>query len=210
MAQHLSLNTVIHAAIRRDLGRFRDALGDPRAGSAERADQLGRAWDNLDRQLYHHHHSEETIFWPALSALGADGSLVGDLDGEHQRLADAMTATRSAMASLRAAPTQAAAADAQQAFVVLTEVAETHFAHEERDLEPMMVRAHGTPEFRAAERAVRRTQSLPEAGLYLAWLQDDADPDSLAYIRKTIPPPLLALLALLFGRRYRAVSAAWA
>ena len=83
MAKHLSLNTVIHAAVRRDLGRFNAALDAFPVGSKERAAKLEGAWQNLDKQLYHHHHGEETIFWPALRELGADVSLVSDLDGEH-------------------------------------------------------------------------------------------------------------------------------
>jgi hypothetical protein len=65
MAEHLSMNTVVHAAVRRDLQRFTKALEEFPAGSSQRAADLDRAWQHLDHQLYHHHHSEETIFWPA-------------------------------------------------------------------------------------------------------------------------------------------------
>ena len=70
------MNTVIHAAVRRDLGRFTAALESFPVGSEQRAEDLNRAWQHLDHQLYHHHHSEETIFWPALGEVGADPTLV--------------------------------------------------------------------------------------------------------------------------------------
>ena len=76
MTAHLSMNTVIHAAVRRDLARFTTALADFPVGSTERAADLNRAWQNLDHQLHHHHEGEETIFWPALRAVRADESLV--------------------------------------------------------------------------------------------------------------------------------------
>ena len=64
------MNTVIHAAVRRDLDRFGHALDTLPVGSRKRAAELDAAWRHLDAQLYHHHHGEETIFWPALRELG--------------------------------------------------------------------------------------------------------------------------------------------
>jgi len=55
VTEHLTMNTVIHAAVRRDLARSRQALNDFPAGSQQRAAQLNAAWQNLDGQLYHHH-----------------------------------------------------------------------------------------------------------------------------------------------------------
>ena len=107
VAEHLTMNTVIHAAVRRDIARFSAALEDFPVGSKPRAEQLNRAWRFLDKQLEDHHHSEEEIFWPALRELGADESLVSDLNGEHDRMAQAMTLTRDAMAALAAEPSQA-------------------------------------------------------------------------------------------------------
>jgi hypothetical protein len=46
MTEHKTRNTVIHAAFRRDLARFDNALGGFPAGSRTRADQLDGAWDN--------------------------------------------------------------------------------------------------------------------------------------------------------------------
>ena len=113
--------------------RFTAALADFPVGSAERAADLNRAWQNLDHQLHHHHEGEETIFWPALRKLGADQALVSDLDGEHRRMADAMVGARTAMAALAGQPDAERRDAAQAAFAELTEVVETHFAHEERD-----------------------------------------------------------------------------
>jgi hypothetical protein len=151
MTQHLTLNTVIHAAVRRDVARFQQALATFPIGSRERAAQLEMAWQNLDHQLYHHHHGEETIFWPALRELGADESLVGDLGGEHERLAEAMTLTRKAMSALASEPSEVNVDQARAAFDTLGDVVDTHFTHEERDLEPMLAGVIASPQWKRAQ-----------------------------------------------------------
>ena len=210
MAKHLSLNTVIHAAVRRDLGRFNAALNTFPVGSKGRAAELEGAWQNLDKQLYHHHHGEETIFWPALRELGADVSLVTDLDGEHQRMAEAMAETRTAMTTFAADPGEEQLAALKAAFADLSAVIDMHFNHEEQDLEPMLATATETPQWKQAQRAVRRTMSLPEAGIYLAWLQDGADPDAREYMGHEFPRPVLTILPRLLGRPYtRRIASIW-
>ena len=203
------MNTVIHVAVRRDIARFGHALDALPVGSRERAAELDAAWRHLDGQLYHHHHGEETIFWPALRELGADESLVGDLGGEHERMAEAMTRTRVAMAAMAADPSEECIAEAKAACADLSDVIETHFTHEERDLEPMMATSVGTPQWKKAQVDIRKTQSLPEAGNYLTWLLDDADPDARAFVTHEIPKPVVFILTHLFGRSYNRTAAAW-
>jgi hypothetical protein len=224
MAEHLSMNTVIHAAVRRDLQRFRKALeefpdgtestpgGTPPEppGSRQRAAELDRAWQHLDHQLYHHHHSEETIFWPALREAGADETLVGDLGGEHDRMAEAMTRTREVMTTFAADPSAANLEQAKVAFADLTTAVETHFVHEERDLEPFQAQVMESPPMRRAAREIRRTQSPAQAGGYLAWLQDGADPGAQVFLRQQIPAPVLLVFSRVLGRSYTSkIASTW-
>jgi hypothetical protein len=211
MAKHLTMNTVIHAAVRRDLRRFAAALNSFPVGSKERANQLSRAWQHLDGQLYHHHHSEETIFWPALREVGADESLVTDLGGEHDRMAEAMKNTSAAVAELVADPGTSQVEQTRQAFVALGEAVETHFAHEEADLEAFSASVSDTAPMKRAQDQVRKTQSPTQLGGYLAWLQDDADTDAVAYLNSAIPRPVLGMATRLLGRRYRReIAPIWA
>ena len=211
MAKHLSMNTVIHAAVRRDLRRFTTALSTFPVGSKERAGQLSRAWQHLDGQLYHHHHSEETIFWPALREVGADESLVTDLGGEHDRMAEAMKNTSAAIAELVADPGKTQVEHSRQAIDELKQAVETHFAHEETDLETFSASVGDTPPMKKAQEQVRKTQSPAQLGGYLAWLQDEADPDARAYLNTAIPRPALVIVSRLLGRRYRReIAPIWA
>jgi hemerythrin-like domain-containing protein len=210
MAEHLSMNTVIHAAVRRDLQRFSKALEEFPIGSTQRAADLDRAWQHLDHQLYHHHHSEETIFWPALREAGADETLVGDLGGEHERMAEAMARTREVMSNFAADPSAGNLEQVKAAFADLTNAVETHFVHEERDLEPFQAQVKDTPPMRRAARQIRRTQTPVQAGGYLAWLQDGADPVAKAFLMQEIPAPVLLVFSRLLGRSYtRRIASTW-
>jgi hemerythrin-like domain-containing protein len=210
MAEHLSMNTVIHAAVRRDLQRFTRALAEFPVGSSQRAADLHRAWQHLDSQLYHHHHSEDTIFWPALREAGADETLVGDLGGEHERMAEAMASTAEVMSAFAGDPSAENLQHAQAAFADLTDAVETHFVHEERDLEPFQASVIDTPPMQRAARQIRRTQNPVQAGGYLAWLGDEADPAAQTFLRQQIPAPLLLLLSRVLGRSYtRGIAPVW-
>lgn len=208
MVEHLTMNTVVHAAVRRDLERLEQALDELPVGAREPAERVDRAWRFLDGQLTHHHHSEEELFWPALRELGVGADLVGDLDGEHQLMADSMCFTRAAMSALAADPTAEHIADAHTAVTRLRDTIETHFTHEERDLEPIAAKLESTPEMKRAAAGVRKTQSLPTAAVFLSWLLDDADPSARALVEGLAPKPLLVVVLRLFGGPYRRVALA--
>jgi hypothetical protein len=202
MAVHQSMNTIIHAAFRRDLERFDAALA-AFPGTQERADQLWTAWENYAHQLHQHHDDEETIFWPAMQEVGADASLVVELDGEHERMAAALEAATAAMGALHESPTADNASAARESVAAFGAILTDHLAHEERDLEPFAVaNLKGTPQFKAAQAAVRRSMK-GQAGTFFAWLSDGAGPDERSALGKEIPPPVLFVIRRFGGRDYR-------
>ncbi len=143
--------------------------------------------------------------------MGADESLVTDLGGEHDRMAEAMKNTSAAIAELVADPGQAQVEQSRQAIDELKQAVETHFAHEETDLETFSASVSDTAPMKKAQEQVRKTQSPAQLGGYLAWLQDEADADALAYLNAMIPRPALVILSRLLGRRYRReIAPVWA
>jgi hypothetical protein len=202
MTEHLTMNTVIHAAFRRDLTRFDSALAAFPDGSQERADQLVAAWDNYSYQLHHHHQDEETIFWPAFRELGADESLTSDLGGEHARMLTALEHADDVVRRLHDDPSSTRAADARAAVAQLGEVLHEHLAHEEAELEPWAAEQKETPQMKAAAAAVRKAHS-GGAGTFVAWLLDGATPEDVAGLKREIPPPVVAVLNAIPGRHYR-------
>src|SRR4051794_7517615 len=106
-APSMSMNKVIHCAVRRDLRRFRVALERFPDGDRSRASALHRAWENFDAQLTDHHEGEHEVAWPALKAMGvADGS-ISTFDEEHHAMAADLATTRTAMGQLARTATRA-------------------------------------------------------------------------------------------------------
>ncbi len=209
MTEHLTMNTVIHAAFRRDLTRFDAALADFPDGSQHRADQLVAAWDNYAHQLHHHHQDEETIFWPAFRELGADASLTSDLGGEHARMLAALDHADQVVRRLSDDPSASRAADARAAIGELGEVLNEHLAHEEAELEPWAAGVSDTPQFKAARVAVRKAHQ-GEGGTFVAWLLDGASADDVAGLKKEIPAPVVRVLNAVPGRHYRKnIASVW-
>jgi hemerythrin-like domain-containing protein len=210
MTEHKTMNTIIHAAFRRDLARFTAALGVFAPGSKVRAEQLGTAWDNLAVQLHDHHEDEETIFWPALRELGAQPALVGDLEGEHARMLSALDAASAAMRRFQAEPSEPNTGAARAAVEELSLVLNDHLEHEERDLEPLAAEHLRSPQLKAASRKVRQAHK-GGAGSFVAWLQDGADDDAKTALRHEIPAPVLFVLGRIAGRDYnRRIATVWA
>ena len=208
--EHKTLNTVVHAAFRRDLGRFDHAFATFRANSQPRADQLKRAWDNFEMELHYHHTYEETLFWPALEEVGADLSLVQDLDGEHDAMRAALAAASGAMANFHERPAADETIFARQAVAHLSDVLLAHLAHEERDLEPISAKYHDSAPMKAAAKNVQKAHK-GRMGNFFAWLQDGATANDKAGLRKEIPAPVVYVITTVAGRHYRRdIASVWA
>ncbi len=207
MTEHRTMNTIIHAAFRRDLDRLVGALETFPAGSRGRADQIATTWRNFAHQLERHHDDEETLFWPAFRELGVDESLMTELEGEHGAMIAALDRATDAMRAFDSDPSAPHTATAHMALAHLRDVLLAHLAHEERDLEPWTAEQVGTPQVKAAQKAVRK---LHPPGPFLSWLDDDADPGTRAALRHEVPAPVLFVMTKVGGRRYRKeIASVW-
>ena len=209
MTEPLTMNRVIHGAVRRDLDRLSTALDDLPDGDRERAQALERAFANLRRELTRHHEGEDTYVFPMLTSLGVEPTLIDAMESEHSAMSDALADTSAAMSALArsGAPSDAAAA---RASVVRTQaVVEQHLDHEEDELEPQLRPHLESPEWKAVEKKLRR-QPPGVAGRFFAWVTDGMGDAERAYFRATVPPPVTFVLARTFGRRYyRDVAPVW-
>src|SRR3954447_24727404 len=84
MAEAMTMNKVIHGAVRRDLARFAAALDSFPEGSKDRAVRLSTAWKFFYGELDQHHHGEHEIAWPALNG-GRRPDLGARRDGRRAR-----------------------------------------------------------------------------------------------------------------------------
>lgn len=205
----MSMNKVIHAAFRRDLDRFEGALTAFPVGDAKRADQLGAAWDNFDRQLTDHHEGEHEIAWPALEQIGVTHETLEQMDAEHAVMAAALDGARSAMAALLSSPGAGETETALAAVRRLREVTITHLDHEEQEIEPIYLEHAESPAMKEMGRKFAKV-SPARGGQFFAWLTDGASQQERAAIGATVPAPVLKIMVGLFGRNYRKrVAPAW-
>ena len=197
----MSMNKVIHAAVRRDMDRFISALTDFPAGDRTRAQQLGIAWDNFDLQLTFHHEGEHDIAWPALQSIGVSKDLLDTLDGEHETMAAALGETRSAIKTLTRVATGDSAKTALAAFENLQAVTLQHLEHEEAELEPVYLKNRETPEIKEMGKKFGKV-SPSRGGVFFAWVLDGASPAEQETVKNEVPGPVLTILGF-FGRSYR-------
>jgi hemerythrin-like domain-containing protein len=209
MTAPMTMNRVIHAAVRRDLDRLAAALSTFPAGDTGRARDLERAYANLHRELTRHHEGEDVHIWPMLSTAGVAPDLLGAMESEHHAMADALTGTAAAMTTLARSGSAADAAAAYASVVHTRDVVARHLDHEETELEPEMVPYLETPEWHAVEKKLRR-QPLGVTGRFFAWITDGMDDQQRAFLRGTVPPPVVAVLVRVFGRGYtREIAPVW-
>jgi hypothetical protein len=208
---HVSMNKVIHGAVRRDLGRFRHALETFPDGDRERAEGLHRAWVNFDAQLTEHHEGEHEIAWPALQAVGIAAPTIASFDHEHEQMAADLGVAREAMVALRRTASRAEADVAATAVRRLQTTTVTHLDHEEELTEPVFAQHELDPAVKEMGRRFSRRVGPARAGVFFAWVQDGATADDRSGLAANVPRPVVAVLAGVFGRRYRRdVAPVWA
>jgi hemerythrin superfamily protein len=209
MSENMTMNRVIHAAVRRDLERLETALANARAGDGARARELERAYANLHRELTHHHEGEDQFVFPFLARTGGDADLLKAMDDEHQAMADALADTRTAMAAYAASGSAGDAATARDSVARTRVVVDRHLSHEESDLEPLIEPHLRSAEWKRVEKQLRPRSPLV-AGRFLAWISDGMTDEGRAYLRATIPVPVTSLLGRVAGRAYhRDIAPTW-
>ena len=202
MAQ-MSMNKVIHAAIRRDLDRFVEALTTFAAGDRARAAQLGVAWANFDKQLTTHHEGEHEIAWPALESIGVPRATIEQMDAEHEAMAAALAQARGAIGALESTAGQGEAEAALSAMMHLRDVTVDHLDHEEQEIEPVYLANAEGPAMKEMGKKFSRASGLTTGGVFMAWLLDGASAEERSSLSHSIPGPVLKIVPAVFGRSYR-------
>ena len=209
VAATMTMNRVIHEAVRRDLTRLEAAVAAARDGDIARARQLERAYANLHRELTQHHEAEDSIIFPYLATVGVPSELLTAMDDEHHAMADALRQTREALSTYASSGSVADAERVRASVAQTRTVVDRHLDHEERELEPLLEPHLESEEWKDVQKRLR-PKSLAVTGRYLAWLQDGMSNEGRSYLRGTIPPPVLAVLGRVAGRAYhRDVAPVW-
>jgi len=186
----------LHAALRRDLARLRDAAAE--LGGSAAAPAVLAGWDAFRAQLDNHHRAEDDDLWPVLRRQltdPADLAAVDAMVAEHQQIPPALAAVD---AALRGGSEPAAAAG--HLSVVLLD----HLAHEERAVLPLVEQHLTRAQWRTflhKERARRSPRERPE---FLTWILDDASQQDAAAVLTELPRPARLLYRMVLRPRYEA------
>jgi iron-sulfur cluster repair protein YtfE (RIC family) len=195
----MSMMFAMHDALRRELvqvGRIA-RLRDDHPGQLLRA-TLG--WELFKKFLLVHHQSEDDTLWPTLRT-----NVAGQPD--RVALADALEAEHAVIEPLLTA-IDAAAADPDYGYQRLGDIVDelttkltAHLAHEETDGLPLIDVSLTAQEWqRFAQVHTERIRG--DAPMYMPWLLNGANPQTLDAILGKFPPPLLTAFREEWGPRY--------
>ena len=205
----ITMNEIIHAAVRRDLARTEAALRSFPDGDRSRAEGIKRAWDFLSQTLHDHHVGEDEHVWPYLRTLGGvDPALADQMEAEHAEMAAALHRASAAMNEFVASAGSASAEAAAESVAAASGVTARHLDHEEQAVMPLIVPQMQTPEWKAVEKKLRG--STGEAGAFFAWLQDGMEPEIATALAGTVPAPVRFVLSRVIGRGYhKEIAPVW-
>ena len=205
----MTMNRVIHGAVRRDLARLEAALAAAPDGDKDRAAALRDAYAYLQSELVRHHEGEDDLIFPMLGRVGADKGLLDAMEEEHLAMAEALQSTRAAMERYAGSGSAADARLAHERVVHAQQVVDRHLVHEETDLEPVMLAHAESDEWKAVEKKLRR-QPPKIAGPFFAWIQDGMQPEEQRYVAGAVPGPVRWVMSRVFGRSYhREIAPVW-
>ena len=187
----------LHAALRRDLSRLRDAAGRLESSTGVPPTVLA-GWDAFRAQLDNHHLAEDDDLWPVLRRELSDPGELASVDAmveEHRHIPAALDGVD---AALRGGGELAAPVE------LLSSVVLDHLAHEERAVLPLIEQHMTRAQWRAfllTERGRRSPRERPE---FLTWILDDASELDAEAVLAEIPPPARLVYRRVLRPRYDA------
>jgi hemerythrin-like domain-containing protein len=187
----------LHAALRRDLSRLRDAAARIDR-SVDAPPTVLAGWDAFRAELDNHHIAEDDDLWPVLRRELSDPGELASVEAmveEHRHIEPALAGVD---AALRGRGELAAPVE------TLSTVVLDHLAHEEREVLPLIERHLTRAQWRAflvTERGRRPPRERPE---FLAWILDNAGEQDAAAVLRELPPPARLVYRWFLRPRYDA------
>jgi hypothetical protein len=193
----VSFMRALHAALRRDLSRLRDAAAQL-DGSAGAPPAVLAGWDALRAQLDNHYWAEDDDLWPVLRGELSDPGDLASIEAmaeEHRHIPSALAAVD---AALRGGGELAAPVELLSAVVL------DHLAHEEREVFPLIEKHLTQAQWRAFLHKERSRRSPRERPEFLTWILDDAGEQDAAAVLTEMPPPARLVYRRVLRPRYDA------
>ena len=182
-----------HRAIRQDLGRLADYLGEDRERSARQAAALWRYTAAILTQVRVHNEGEVDILWPMAAAAAGQAVDVAPLTDDRRAVATALSRAAQALDAVRAG--SGAPADLRAPLRELCDLTDEHLTDEERQMFPAIRRYLRADAYRWCEKQMQRRAPLPARWFAAPWLASHAHQDELRRLRATFGWPDRILLA---------------
>jgi len=187
----------LHAALRRDLSRLRQAAATL-GSSAGAPPTVLAGWDAFRAQLGNHHAAEDDDLWPVLRRELSDAADLASVDAmmeEHRQIPPALAGVD---AALRGAGELTAPVELLSAVVL------DHLAHEEREVFSLIERHLTRAQWRAFLHKERGRLSPRDRPEFLAWILDGAGEHDAAAVLAEMPPPARLVYRWILRPRYDA------
>ena len=204
----LRISYLEHRSMRADAARLTQLVGAAGPADVGRLRALAAWYARYEGAIHDHHHAEEAVIYPAL--LERDPSFAeadGQLEGQHQVLADRLQVARESLAGLAGAASgghwEREQEEAAKAAVALKAIVDTHTTDEEAVAFPRYS-AH----FSAAEYAGLNKQAFKLVGMRSfvfagPWVLDHATPGERAELLGEQPLLLRVIYRLALRPRYQ-------
>lgn len=193
----VSFMRALHAALRRDLSRLRDAAAQLGGSGATPAAVLA-GWDAFRAQLGNHHAAEDDDLWPVLRTELSDPGDLAAVDAilaEHRQIPPALAGVDAALRG---------GGDLTGPAELLSGVLLDHLAHEERAVLPLIEQHLTQAQWRAFLHKERNRRSPRERPEFLAWILDEAGERDAAAVLAEMPPPARLVYRRVLKPRYDA------
>ena len=193
----VSFMRALHAALRRDLSRLRDAAAQLDSSAGAPSTVLA-GWDAFRTQLDNHHSAEDDDLWPVLRQELTDPGELASVDAmveEHRHIPPAPAGVDAALRG---------GGELTAPVGFLSTAVLDHLAHEELEVLPL-IEQHLTPaQWRAFLRKERSRRSPRERPDFLTWILDDASEQEAAAVLSEMPPPARLVYRRVLRPRYDA------
>ena len=204
----LRIGYLEHRSMRADAARLTELVGAAQPADLGRLRALADWYARYEAAIHDHHHAEEAVIYPAL--LERDPSFAeadGQLEAQHQVLADRLQVARESLSGLAGATGGSRWEQEQQeavkAALVLKIIVDTHTGDEEAVAFPRYSAQFTAAEYAGLNKAAFKLVGMRSFIFAGPWVLDHASPDERAELLGEQPLLLRVIYRLALRPRYQ-------
>jgi hemerythrin-like domain-containing protein len=191
----------VHKTFRLATTRLVDAT--ERLGPAELQPIIGRYWEFYAGVLHHHHHTEDTVAFPALISVRPHmAPLINDLEEDHKKLVAAVNTVHAAVEAFEKRPDAATQRDVHDSVAAVRDEFFPHLDTEDAKVIPAFAQAIPPKDWERMDN--QALKSIPRAYLPMAVGALDEVIRGLPEAERPSgpPPPVRFMLAVSWRRKW--------